>query len=256
MNVSEWRSAKESYLLVNYLRQRDDIPDRKWRLFACASVRTVWDMIGEEVCREAVEVAELYADGRVGRAVAEQVKRSAELLTWPSQAGYAPYTAEYVASQAVITDEGRECTWCASWVSGMVWQVMMARWEEDCFDEMHPTRTLQECGILPQRGDWPGGMACPLCPRRRGALRALAECRRGRGRGQAPRDQPGVRWHRRGGAGLTHGELDLARLAILCDALEEGGCTGSRLLTHLRAPGPHYRGCDALDAVLTGATWV
>jgi hypothetical protein len=37
---------------------------------------------------------------------------------------------------------------------------------------------------------------------------------------------------------------------ILADALEDAGCTDAAILTHLRAPGPHLRGCWALDAVL------
>ncbi|TMJ00833.1 MAG: hypothetical protein E6G97_18030 [Alphaproteobacteria bacterium] len=85
------------------------------------------------------------------------------------------------------------------------------------------------------------------------------------------------------------GELDTTRLAVLADALEEAGCVGKRcrtcvgtgvisqehpfgdtwaverltcydcagigrwphpLLEHLRSPGPHVRGCWALDLVL------
>jgi hypothetical protein len=49
---------------------------------------------------------------------------------------------------------------------------------------------------------------------------------------------------------LPTGHLDPARLAILADALEEAGCTDAELLAHLRSPGPHVRGCFALDAVL------
>jgi hypothetical protein len=44
--------------------------------------------------------------------------------------------------------------------------------------------------------------------------------------------------------------LDLARLAVLADALEDAGCTDATLLSHLRGPGPHVRGCFALDLVL------
>jgi hypothetical protein len=50
---------------------------------------------------------------------------------------------------------------------------------------------------------------------------------------------------------LPSGHLDLDRLAVLADALEESGCTDAPLLEHLRAgPGPHYRGCFAVDMVL------
>ena len=40
------------------------------------------------------------------------------------------------------------------------------------------------------------------------------------------------------------------RLPILADALEDGGCDGEPILAHLRGPGPHFRGCWALDLVL------
>jgi len=49
---------------------------------------------------------------------------------------------------------------------------------------------------------------------------------------------------------LPDGTLDLARLAVLADALQDAGCGEGSLVDHLRAPGPHYRGCWAVDAVL------
>jgi hypothetical protein len=49
---------------------------------------------------------------------------------------------------------------------------------------------------------------------------------------------------------LPAGTLDPARLAVLADALEEAGCTDTHLLGHLRGPGPHVRGCWAVDVVL------
>lgn len=49
---------------------------------------------------------------------------------------------------------------------------------------------------------------------------------------------------------LPTGQLDTGRLAILADALEEAGCTTTEILSHLRSPGPHVRGCWALDLIL------
>jgi hypothetical protein len=49
---------------------------------------------------------------------------------------------------------------------------------------------------------------------------------------------------------LPSGSLDATRLAVLADALEESGCTEGSLLGHLRGPGPHVRGCWALDLLL------
>ena len=49
---------------------------------------------------------------------------------------------------------------------------------------------------------------------------------------------------------IDDGSLDPVRLAILADALEEAGCDSEDLLAHLRSPGPHVRGCWAVDLVL------
>jgi hypothetical protein len=49
---------------------------------------------------------------------------------------------------------------------------------------------------------------------------------------------------------LPSGTLAPARLAVLADALEEAGCAAADLLGHLRGPGPHVRGCWALDLLL------
>jgi hypothetical protein len=49
---------------------------------------------------------------------------------------------------------------------------------------------------------------------------------------------------------LPEGHLDLTRLAVLADALEDAGCSAPDLLGHLRGPGPHVRGCWAVDLIL------
>jgi hypothetical protein len=49
---------------------------------------------------------------------------------------------------------------------------------------------------------------------------------------------------------MPAGTLDAARLAVLADALEDAGCDQPDLLGHLRGPGPHVRGCWAVDLLL------
>jgi hypothetical protein len=44
--------------------------------------------------------------------------------------------------------------------------------------------------------------------------------------------------------------LDPGCLGVLADALEDAGCTSGEILDHLRGPGPHLRGCFAVDLVL------
>jgi hypothetical protein len=50
---------------------------------------------------------------------------------------------------------------------------------------------------------------------------------------------------------LPSGTLDAGRLAILADALEETGCADADILGHLRSGGEHYRGCWAVDLLLS-----
>jgi hypothetical protein len=45
-------------------------------------------------------------------------------------------------------------------------------------------------------------------------------------------------------------DRDFIATPILADALEDAGCANADLLNHLRAPGPHIRGCWAVDLVL------
>jgi len=40
------------------------------------------------------------------------------------------------------------------------------------------------------------------------------------------------------------------RLPVVADALQDAGCDNGEILTHLRGPGPHVRGCWCLDLLL------
>jgi hypothetical protein len=42
----------------------------------------------------------------------------------------------------------------------------------------------------------------------------------------------------------------MERLPILADALEDAGCDNGDILSHCRSPGPHVRGCWAVDLIL------
>jgi len=48
-------------------------------------------------------------------------------------------------------------------------------------------------------------------------------------------------------ARVIYAELAFDRLSALADVLVEAGCMDVELVAHLRAPGPHVRGCWALD---------
>ncbi len=61
------------------------------------------------------------------------------------------------------------------------------------------------------------------------------------------------RWN--GGAAVAlakemYAARDFGRAPLLADMLEDAGATDAHLLEHLRGPGPHARGCFAIDLVL------
>ncbi len=49
---------------------------------------------------------------------------------------------------------------------------------------------------------------------------------------------------------LPEGTLDPCLIGILHAALLDAGCEDEELIAHLRSPGPHVRGCWAVDVVL------
>ena len=49
---------------------------------------------------------------------------------------------------------------------------------------------------------------------------------------------------------MPEGTLDTGRLAVLADALLDAGCDDEALIQHCREPGPHVRGCWAVDLIL------
>jgi hypothetical protein len=51
-------------------------------------------------------------------------------------------------------------------------------------------------------------------------------------------------------ARLVYDERRFDLLGVLADAIEDAGCTDAGLVEHLRAAGPHVRGCWALDLIL------
>ena len=67
------------------------LTDRELRLFGCWCVRQVWHLLTDERSRKAVEVAELFADGKATREELGAAYADAD-------AAYAAYAAAYAAA--------------------------------------------------------------------------------------------------------------------------------------------------------------
>ena len=73
MTEAEWLASTDPLKLLDYRPRKTDT--RRLRLLACAFARHVWHLLGDPRSRDAVKVAEDYADGE---AFSEQ------LHVWPT----------------------------------------------------------------------------------------------------------------------------------------------------------------------------
>jgi hypothetical protein len=204
---------------------------RKLRLFAVACCRRVWGLL-EEDSRDAVLAAEQVAEGRGQKESpkAREALKAAEAkaalvarrLGKPKGARAAEAAAATAAAEAVRSDAGHGAMFAAK---AAATARALSRGEQPAAEEKFLVDLLVDIHGNPLRpvAFDPGW--------RTGQVEGLARS------AYEERSLPG-------------GELDVARLAVLADALVDAGCNNWDILSHLRGPGPHVRGCWALDLVL------
>jgi hypothetical protein len=207
--------------------------DRKLRLFACACCRRIWPCLADERSREAVAVAERYADGLV----------DGKGLTASGEAAAAVWQAALGPGDRV-EDLGAYAAW-ATVNPGNATQVARVA-------AISASAHLAATPELPDADRLPTALA--ECQVQAALLRDLF----GNPFGALPSIDPS--WLTAEVVGLADaaysnrlvpsGHLDPALLAALAQALADAGCTDAGLLGHLRSGGPHVRGCHGVDAVL------
>jgi hypothetical protein len=226
MTEREWLACEEiSHLLVFH---RETASPRKLRLLACASCRRLWKVLKNPADREAVEVAEQYADRAIPDARrAEARRQTTPVLALRQRLGNPHSPAHYAVGRT--RDVANEIWYCLNGARNAASIAETLRTGE--FGTAHHDEEVAHCALAreifgnpfrPVQFDpsWRTAAASR-------AARAAYEKRK-----------------------LPPGHLDPARLAALADALEEAGCTEGTILSHLRSPGTHVRGCRALDTVL------
>jgi hypothetical protein len=184
--------------------------DRKLRLWACACLRLCWDKLPSE-SRSAVEFIEAFVEGADG----EPWETQKELAGGAWRKAGSPWEHP--------TGSAYDLFWGASNLPRSIQRVSEGVQEHGA-GEAAQLRLLREVIGNPFEG-----VRLPASWRAE-EVRSLAE----------------AAYERRS---LPEGTLDGACLGVLADALEEAGAEAA-LLEHLRSPGPHVRGCWAVDAVL------
>jgi hypothetical protein len=216
MDESEWNACTEPQQMLAFLRDSGGVSERKLRWFAAACCRRVWHLL-DQIGQDTVDVAERYAEG----GVSSEEKDAAENLAWWAADGLnyeddPVWHAGWAAHGAVASnpsESARLAAWAASSPGEKASQCQLLR---DIFGNPFRPSPPTTASVLAYNN---------------GAVRRLAEA------ACAERQLPAS-------------TLGPARLAVLADALEEAAVTDAELLGHLRGPGPHIRGCWALDLLL------
>jgi hypothetical protein len=194
--------------------------DRKVRLLACAWGFAVWPRMPRDECREAVLVAERYADGAADRGELHQAFLAAD-GAWKA----VPDAVHRRYGRGDRQIRGYRSAKRAARVArnaadpGLMWDTLLRGW----WWENGATKYLLT-GYLRDLLGHPSRSAV-IDPRwRTSAVTGLAA--------------------------VVYEEKAFDRLPILADALQEAGCEDQEILGHCRGEGPHARGCWALDSVL------
>src|ERR1700687_2717447 len=77
MTEQEWLASNHPVPMQVFISSHAST--RKWRLLACAYVRSIWHLLGHEASRTAVEVSERFADGVASRDAIVQATNNAFL---------------------------------------------------------------------------------------------------------------------------------------------------------------------------------
>lgn len=215
-----WLICVNPRRMLAFLRGIRKASDRKQLLFAVACYRRIWDSLSDQD-RQMVRVAERYADGRA---------------TWEEM------------SEATIASAGR-ATKIATRLRQFVDGACATALRRPAVDAYRRAMAIIDAGEVEDAMD----------PR---DAHMGARSEEQFAQEQFLRDLFGNPFRPTAAdpAWLTPGVLELAgaiydegafdRLPALADALEAAGCHDPDWLGHLRGPGPHLRGCWAVDLVL------
>jgi hypothetical protein len=224
---AEWLAATDPLPMLEYLR--DKASDRKLRLFAAACCRFLYRLIPDQRSRKAIGVAERFADGEVS----------------PDKLRYAWGSARRSASTRRRLQRGESATA----QDFALWAVTLAL-DEDPRRYLQPggnaLTSARQIGLLLHSELDQSSLIRDILGNPFRAAPAVTPVWLAWQDGTVPQLACAV-YEDRLPPNLT---LDPAHLAAMADALEDAGCADAELLGHLRSPGPHVRGCWAVDLVL------
>lgn len=247
MAEPDWNNCADPQAMLKCLQMNYCPSERKLRLFAVACCRRIWHILVAEVehwhkdeaafwqrCQEAVLLAERFADGE---ATAQQL---AAVTAYPRPALYdadaAMFAAEFPIDAAVVAAEAAEAA--AREAEGR----MYAQHFPDGYTPSAENAAL----VAEEEREYERVLAAE-----KQSQCDLFRCVFGNPFQPLAAIEPSLLTPTIVGLAQTiYEQRSFERMRELGDALKEAGCTNPQLLGHLRAGGPHVRGCFALDAIL------
>jgi hypothetical protein len=219
MTEAEWLSSDDPRAMLAALRGRAG--ERKLRLFSCACARLIWHLLIDDRSRSALEVAERLADGLAteGEATVALSEAAAASLAVYGGPALSPTILPLRRRDPLATVHRAAVV--ASFAVADVGADVDAMLQRDAVHLVDaPTRVrLLRCVF-----------GNPFRPAALGAA------------GRAPLPLAMAR--------TIYDERHFEELPVLADAMEDAGCASADALAHLRAPGPHVRGCWVIDLLL------
>jgi hypothetical protein len=218
MTEAEWLACTDPQKMFEYLQASGKASDRKLRLFAVANYRLCYgpDLAYSTTAQRAVEVAERFADGLAGREELSQSSRAASDAAWYSLDAVFGHTRASGVEGAAAQVAGESAGAAARAISVAKYEANygeLTAAQAALLRDIFGPLPLRPMAVEPAWLAWDNGTVLKL-------------------------------------AAAFYDERAFDRTPILADALEEAGCTDQTILEHLRGPGPHVRGCWAVDLLL------
>jgi hypothetical protein len=229
MTEAEWLACDQPGEMLAHLEADAPLSTRKLRLYAVGVARRALALLTRDEERRALDVAERFADGLAGEADLRGALPDAEGYDWLGGVADVAYSA--VSPPGALDAAGalRVTRIVASALGDAAFPD--ADFDHDAYLGAYSVRAAE-----------------------RAAHAALLRCAVGPLLFRPVAFDPA--WLSWGGGTVARIAEEIYdarafdRLPVLADALEDADCTDPDLLGHLRSPGPHVRGCWALDLVL------
>jgi hypothetical protein len=197
---------------------RTKVGRRKARLFACGCCRQMWPHVHDARLRNAVEVAERFADGNATAGELERARKGADIVK--GSHGYDeedPNAQRNTVVAMVVATADKSPSAAAGCMS------------------LYPLPLAGYCGAEAEAN----ALVCAIL---RDAF------------GNPFRPAPfNKRWRTDTAITLArtmYDSRDFGAMPILADALQDAGCDSVEILNHCRGDSAHVRGCWAVDLVL------